>query len=209
MFAASHRDIWLGSITQFSRRDLPDKPSKVFCGVGQGRSDKASGDSSADTSKPCLEAKFRAVGHDRQLYTDTARFSPAVAPPLLNWPTKDPGDTLDYEVDISPALIGNDGGSIATLDVSVSPDNPGDLSVASMTADGTRCVFWLTEGQNGTIYTVTIIVGTANGRTIQPERTSASLEPVDSADTRWRARDLILGQSSLIRMVIQYFTPSS
>jgi hypothetical protein len=95
------------------------------------------------------------------------RGSNAMAPPLLNWPTKDPGDTLDYEVDISPALVGNDGDSVATLDVAVIPDNPGDLSVSSTIADGTRCVFWLTGGQSGTIYTVTIVVGTASGRTIQ------------------------------------------
>ena len=95
------------------------------------------------------------------------RGSSAVAPSLLNWPTKDPGDTLDYEVDISPALIGNDGDSVATLDVTVAPDNPGDLSVSSTAADGARCVFWLTEGQSGTTYTVTIVVGTVSGRTIQ------------------------------------------
>ncbi len=100
-------------------------------------------------------------------FVPVPRGSIAVAPPLLNWPTKDPGDTLDYEVDISPALVGNDGDSIATLDVTVLPDNPGDLSVTSTTADGSRCAFWLTEGQNGTTYTVTIIIGTVNGRTIQ------------------------------------------
>jgi hypothetical protein len=100
-------------------------------------------------------------------FIPVTRGSTAVAPPLLNWPTKDPGDTLDYEVDISPALVGNDGDSIATLDVTVTPDNPGDLSVSSTTVDGTRCVFWLTEGQSGTTYTVTIVVGTVNGRTIQ------------------------------------------
>ena len=100
-------------------------------------------------------------------FLPTPRGSNAVAPPLLNWPTKDPGDTLDYEVDISPALVGNEGDSIATIDVSVSPNKSGDLSVGNTTADGTRCVFWLTGGQSGTIYTVTIVVGTASGRTIQ------------------------------------------
>jgi hypothetical protein len=100
-------------------------------------------------------------------FVPVPRGSTAMAPPLLNWPVKDPGDTLDYEVDISPALIGNDGDSIATIDVTVAPDDPGDLSVSSTTADGRRCVFWLTEGQSGTIYTVTIIVGTTSGRTIQ------------------------------------------
>lgn len=100
-------------------------------------------------------------------FVPVPRGSFAVAPPILNWPTKDPGDTLDYEVDISPALVGNDRDSIATIDVSVAPDNPGDLSVSSVSADGTKCVFWLMSGQSGTVYTVTILVGTTNGRTIQ------------------------------------------
>lgn len=95
------------------------------------------------------------------------RGSSADAPPLLNWPTKDPGDTLDYEVDISPALVGNRGDSITTIDATVAPNNPGDLSILSMTADGSRCIFWLTEGQSSTTYIVTIVVGTANGRTVQ------------------------------------------
>jgi len=100
-------------------------------------------------------------------FVSVPRGSSAVALPFMNWPTKDPGDVLDYEVDISPALVGNDGDSIATLDVSVSPSNAGDLSVSSMTADGRRCVFWLTAGQSGTTYTITIIVATMNGRTLQ------------------------------------------
>jgi hypothetical protein len=100
-------------------------------------------------------------------FVPVPRGAAAVAPPLLSWPTKDPGDTLDYEVDISRVLIGNDGDVIATIDVGVSPDAPGDLSVTSTTADGMRCVFWLAGGQSGTTYIVTIVVGTTNGRTIQ------------------------------------------
>src|SRR5271154_3423905 len=100
-------------------------------------------------------------------FVPVPRGSTAIAPAPLSWPTKDPGDILDYEVDISPALIGNDGDVIATIDVGVFPDAPGDLSVTSTTADGMRCVFWLAGGQSGTTYIVTIVVGTTNGRTIQ------------------------------------------
>ena len=91
----------------------------------------------------------------------------ASAPPPLNWPTKDPADILDYQFDIAPALVGNDGDSIATLDASISPANPGDLMLSSTTADGSVAVFWFAQGQAGTVYTVTVTVGTANGRTIQ------------------------------------------
>jgi hypothetical protein len=95
------------------------------------------------------------------------RGSAAVAPLPLNWPTKDPGDVLDYLLDIGPAIVGNDGDGIATLDVTLAPSNPGDLTVQSMTTDGCRVVLWLAEGQAGTIYTITFTITTINGRSLQ------------------------------------------
>jgi hypothetical protein len=73
---------------------------------------------------------------------------------------------LDYQFDIAPALIGNDGDTIATLDITIFPANTGDLTLASATADGTRAVLWLVAGQSGTTYTVTLNIGTQAGRTI-------------------------------------------
>jgi hypothetical protein len=95
------------------------------------------------------------------------RGSTAVAPPPLNWPSKDPTDVLDYQLDISPALVGNDGDTIATLDVTIVPNNPGDLMLQSAQADGHIAVLWLSGGQAGTIYTVTLTLSTTNGRTLQ------------------------------------------
>ena len=82
------------------------------------------------------------------------------------WPAKDPADVLDYQFDIAPALTGNDGDAVATLDVAISPANPGDLSLASAAADGARAVVWLQGGQAGTTYTVTLTIGTQAGRTL-------------------------------------------
>ena len=96
------------------------------------------------------------------------RGSTAVAPPSLNWPTKDPVDVLDYQIDISPALIGNDGDAIATLDVTIEPDNPGDLTLNSATTDGPLAILWLSNGQSGTVYTVNLVITTLNGRTVGP-----------------------------------------
>jgi hypothetical protein len=84
----------------------------------------------------------------------------------LAWPPKDPGDTLDYVFDIAPALTANPGDTIATLDVSISPNNPGDLTLASSSADGARAVLWLTAGQALTNYSVTVTVSTMGGRTL-------------------------------------------
>src|ERR1700759_620130 len=95
------------------------------------------------------------------------RGSTAVAPPPLNWPTKDPGDVLDYILDIGPVIVGNDGDGIANLSVGAAPSNPGDLLVNSLTADGSRVVLWLSAGQAGTVYTVTFSITTLSGRVIQ------------------------------------------
>jgi hypothetical protein len=94
------------------------------------------------------------------------RGSTAVAPPPLNWPTKDPADVLDYQFDIAPALVGNDGDAIATLDITIEPSNPGDLTLNSAIADGSVAVLWLSGGQPGTVYTVNLVITTTNGRTI-------------------------------------------
>jgi hypothetical protein len=85
-------------------------------------------------------------------------------PPALIWPVKDPGDVLDYVFDLSDALAGNDGDAIATLDVSISPDNTGDLTLQSSSADGDLAILWLASGIAGTTYAVTVIVGTNSGR---------------------------------------------
>ena len=95
------------------------------------------------------------------------RGTTALAPSPLNWPTKDPGDVLDYILDIGPAIVGNDGDGIATLNVNVTPSNPGDLTLQRTTADGSRVIIWLSGGQAGTIYTITFAITTVNGRSLQ------------------------------------------
>lgn len=84
----------------------------------------------------------------------------------LRWPSKDPADILDYQFDISPALAGNDGDAIQTIDVLISPSAEGDLAMLSSAADGTRAVLWLQGGVAGTTYDITIMVGTETGRAI-------------------------------------------
>ena len=91
----------------------------------------------------------------------------ALVVPVLTWPAKDPADVLDYQLDVSAALVGNDGDTIQTLDVSVQPDAPGDLTLVSATADGASAVVWLSSGQAGTTYVVTFAIATVSGRTIQ------------------------------------------
>ena len=100
-------------------------------------------------------------------FVPVARGSTAVAPAPLNWAAKDPADTLDFQFDVSPALVGNDGDRIATLDVSISPNLPGDLALVSAAADGATAVMWFSNGVAGTTYAVTVAITTTNGRAVQ------------------------------------------
>lgn len=99
-------------------------------------------------------------------FVPVPRGAPATAPAPLSWPVKDPADVLDYQFDVSPAILGNEGDGIATLDVTIAPAGTGALKLNGATADGAVAVVWLAGGQVGVTYTLTLTVGTANGRTI-------------------------------------------
>jgi hypothetical protein len=100
-------------------------------------------------------------------FVPVPRGSAAIAPAPLNWPSKDPGDILDYQLNLEPALIGNEGDSIESVDIDADPSQPGDLSIDNVTADGYKIVMWLSAGQAGVTYTVTVVVALASGRTLQ------------------------------------------
>jgi hypothetical protein len=99
-------------------------------------------------------------------FVPVPRGTPAGATTPLCWPAKDPADVLDYRLDITAALVGNEGDGIATLDVAIFPANPGDLVLSSAVADGPAAVLWLSGGQAGTTYTVTVTIGTNAGRVL-------------------------------------------
>jgi len=99
-------------------------------------------------------------------FISTPRGAPVPVALPMAWPAKDPADTLDYVFDVAPALAANPGDAISTLDVVVSPASPGDLTLASSAADGTRAVLWLTGGQAQVVYTVNITITTCGGRTL-------------------------------------------
>jgi hypothetical protein len=86
---------------------------------------------------------------------------------MLSWPTKDPGDILDYQLNIEPALIGNEGDTIESVNVEVDPSQPGDLALNNVAADGYTIVIWFSGGQAGVTYNVTVMTTLASGRTLQ------------------------------------------
>lgn len=85
----------------------------------------------------------------------------------LSWPAKDPGDVLDYMIDVEPAVIGNEGDCILSADVSASPNEPGDISINNVTVDGNKLIIWISSGQAATTYSVTVKTGFASGRILQ------------------------------------------
>jgi hypothetical protein len=100
-------------------------------------------------------------------FVPVPRGSAAVAPAPLSWPVKDPSDVLDYQLEIAPALVGNDADTIDSVDLDIEPSQPGDLSLDNTLADGSKVVLWLSGGQAGTTYTVTVKVSLASGRVLQ------------------------------------------
>jgi hypothetical protein len=91
---------------------------------------------------------------------------PADLPPLV-WPAKDPGDVLDYELDISAALAGDPTDQVSAATVTIVPSgNPGDLSLGRVVGQGSVAVLWLSAGVVGVTYAVQISVGTLKGRVI-------------------------------------------
>jgi hypothetical protein len=91
---------------------------------------------------------------------------PADLPPLV-WPAKDPGDVLDYALDLSAALAGDPTDQVASVGVVVQPSgNPGDLVTGSVVANGTSAVVWFSAGVAGTTYAVQLSIGTLKGRVI-------------------------------------------
>ena len=91
---------------------------------------------------------------------------PADLPPLV-WPAKDPGDVLDFALDATAAFAGDPTDRIATVSVAIDPQAvPADLTLGSVVAEGTIAVLWLSAGQVGTTYAVSVQIGTQNGRII-------------------------------------------
>jgi hypothetical protein len=121
---------------------------------------------------PVQAAYFWKPSNARLVVLDTfvpvARASALSAPPSLAWPAKDPSDLLDFVLDMSPAVAGDEGDAIAGVSASISPSSdPDDLSVSQIGTDGLAAVLWLANGVAGTTYAVTIAAVTLSGRTIE------------------------------------------
>lgn len=87
------------------------------------------------------------------------RTTPVWTPAGWQMPDKDPGSTVDYEIDLTKLLSGDTiAGSSWTAD-------PG-ITLGAMNFSATTVTVWLSGGTVGMMYRVTNTVTTAGGRTI-------------------------------------------
>lgn len=83
---------------------------------------------------------------------------------ILGSYVKQPADVLDYDVDYTDFLNGED--TLSTKTVTVSPTG---LTVDSSVIAGDRVKVWLSGGTNGITYKVTVTATTTDGRVKQDE----------------------------------------
>lgn len=74
--------------------------------------------------------------------------------------TKNPIDQIDYDIDFSKWLA--DGDTITSVDATVEPT--GSLTIPSAQVSGQVVKVWAAGGNDGWSYTVTVAVGTTEGR---------------------------------------------
>ena len=109
-------------------------------------------------ARPSLARLIRLEGYGPRVQGVAARCCD------LCWPVKDPSDILDYVLDASPALLGIEGDGIVTLDVQIAPQETGGLVLNSTSVDGDLAILWLSGGVPGHTYSVTLGLGSTNGR---------------------------------------------
>ena len=128
-------------------------------------------------------------------FSPSPRGGSAAATNVLSWPTKDPSDVLDYEVDIAAAIAGNLGDGISGVSVTITPNAIGDLAVNNIATDGTTAVIWFSAGLAGTTYVVQMTISTNTGRVLH----RAVLLPVQAlAATIVPASALTTGEGAVV-----------
>lgn len=78
--------------------------------------------------------------------------------------TKQPIETLDYDVNYSEWITTGD--NIEEASVGITPDG---LTVESIFINDPKVKIWISGGENGTTYKLTITATTADGRVKQDE----------------------------------------
>ncbi len=92
-----------------------------------------------------------------------AAFGALAAAPAQRWPVRQPGDLLDYALDVSFALF-DVADDLAAVAWSASPSGPGELTAVSVGVEGGVITGWMSGGMPGRVYVVRIEATTIAGR---------------------------------------------
>jgi hypothetical protein len=85
--------------------------------------------------------------------------------PLI-WPRKEPGETLDYQIDATTQIAAQQD-TITRVSASVSPAGPNEMVVTRVTVAGSFVTVWMTGGAAARIYRVNVQISTGAGRTYE------------------------------------------
>lgn len=84
----------------------------------------------------------------------------------LQWPTAEPGDVLDYYLDVT-APLADLSDTILTASAAVAPSGAGEMTISSMSITGTVIGVWLAGGIAGRSYLIRVLATTTGGRTLE------------------------------------------
>jgi hypothetical protein len=89
-------------------------------------------------------------------------------PPQLRWPAKQPGDVLDYSLDISAWLAD---ATDAPVRVTATPIavTLADVAISQVVITGGLVTTWLTGGAPGTDYAINVTIETLAGRKVNAD----------------------------------------
>jgi len=84
----------------------------------------------------------------------------------LIWPTKEPGEDLDYQIDAT-SKIADSADAIISASVTVAPSGTGEMVATQIVVTGSFITVWLSGGIAARVYQVNVQVVTAAGRTYE------------------------------------------
>ncbi len=96
----------------------------------------------------------------------TGGYGATISAPLLRWPVAQPGDNLDYSLDLT-GLLADSMDYVSSAAFSASPSGAGELQVGLVTVVNTVVTAWLSGGVPGRRYVGKFDVSTFAGRTFE------------------------------------------
>lgn len=101
------------------------------------------------------------------IYPAFAAVGACIMPQQLCWPMAEPGESLDYTLNMTPALE-DVADSIASATIATAPSGAGEMSVAALVRDDSVLTATLASGMPGRTYQARFHIVTTAGRIFAP-----------------------------------------